>query len=67
MGVDTLVAAKETILGKPANLVEAHRMLALLEGKTHYVVTGVCLIHFARASAKRLFFRSKRRLRSVVR
>ena len=55
MGVDTLVATRDKILGKPANLVEAHRMLWLLQGQTHYVVTGVCLIHL-RTHRQRLFY-----------
>lgn len=32
-----------TILGKPKNVAEAHQMLQMLSGKTHHVVTGVCL------------------------
>lgn len=31
------------ILGKPHDAEEAHRMLRMLSGKTHHVVTGVCL------------------------
>jgi septum formation protein len=54
MGVDTLVASDGGIFGKPANLVDAHRMLSLLQGGTHHVVTGVCLIHL-RAHRQRVF------------
>jgi septum formation protein len=54
MGVDTLVASDDRIFGKPANLVDAHRMLSLLQGHTHHVVTGVCLIHL-RAHRQRVF------------
>lgn len=31
------------ILGKPKDAADAHHMLNLLSGKTHHVVTGVCL------------------------
>jgi len=45
LGADTLVCLGRQILGKPASLAEAHQMLAKLQGRTHEVVTGVCLIH----------------------
>lgn len=35
---------KGVILGKPRDAEDAHRMLRMLSGKTHHVVTGVCLI-----------------------
>jgi septum formation protein len=34
-----------TILGKPAGLEDAARMLALLAGRTHAVMTGVAAVH----------------------
>ena len=34
---------KGVILGKPKDAQEAHEMLRMLSGKTHHVVTGVCL------------------------
>ena len=54
LGADTLVFLGSEILGKPANLSEAERMLASLQGKTHQVVTGVSLIHL-RGHRERLF------------
>lgn len=34
---------KAIVLGKPKDVEDAHAMLRLLSGKTHHVVTGVCL------------------------
>ena len=44
IGADTLVALGSRIFGKPQDLLEAKRMLQELSGKTHDVVTGVCLV-----------------------
>jgi septum formation protein len=55
LGVDTVVALGSVIFGKPANLAEAEQMLLALGGKTHLVVTGVCLIHL-RAHRQKTFF-----------
>ena len=38
---DTVVICEGEILGKPKDRVDAVRMLQLLSGKTHHVVTGV--------------------------
>jgi septum formation protein len=43
LGVDTVVLCNGEQLGKPADAPEARRMLALLSGATHEVVSGVCL------------------------
>ena len=40
---DTVVIVGEEVLGKPTNADEAHAMLRLLSGRTHQVITGVCL------------------------
>ena len=44
LGADTIVVVDGTILGKPVDQADAARMLRLLAGRTHQVVTGVCLI-----------------------
>jgi nucleoside triphosphate pyrophosphatase len=43
LGADTTVAVDGESLGKPADEAEARRMLARLSGRTHQVMTGVCL------------------------
>lgn len=40
---DTVVVAGQAILGKPADAADACRMLRLLSGRAHQVVTGVCM------------------------
>ena len=54
LGADTLVFLGDEIMGKPANLADARRMLSQLQGRTHQVVTGVNLIHL-RVHRERLF------------
>ncbi len=43
LGADTVVVIEGEVLGKPASAEDAHRMLRLLSGRTHQVITGVCL------------------------
>ena len=43
LGVDTEVLFGGELLGKPANESEAEAMLEALSGRTHEVVSGVCL------------------------
>lgn len=40
---DTIVVLGDKVLGKPRTLDEAREMLRMLSGRTHRVVTGVCL------------------------
>ena len=44
IGADTVVAYKDTILGKPKDKGDAYRMISLLQGNSHKVYTGVTLI-----------------------
>jgi septum formation protein len=44
LGVDTTVVLDGLCLGKPARAEEAEAMLRRLRGRTHEVVTGVCLL-----------------------
>lgn len=44
IGADTIVLAKNQILGKPKDEADVRRMINLLSGCTHQVITGVCVI-----------------------
>lgn len=40
---DTIVVVDDMVMGKPADDADAIRMLSTLSGKTHKVITGVCI------------------------
>src|SRR5882672_394895 len=44
LGADTIVVVNDTILGKPRDANDAGRMLRLLSGRTHAVITGICVV-----------------------
>ena len=52
LAADTVVLVDNTILGKPADPADARRMLRLLSGRGHMVLTGVCLINPRAASGR---------------
>ena len=43
LGADTVVVLDEHILEKPNDADDAFRMLRLLSGREHSVITGICL------------------------
>ena len=44
LGADTIVTINGLILGKPSGPFDATRMLRLLSGRTHEVITAICLV-----------------------
>ncbi|MFO1488521.1 MAG: Maf family protein [Verrucomicrobiota bacterium] len=57
LGADTLVYLGTKLFGKPADEEDAYRMLKELSGKTHEVVTAVCLLQL-RTHRQKLFYES---------
>jgi septum formation protein len=55
LGVDTVVVFGREVFGKPSDAADAERMVMALQGQTHQVVTGVCLIHL-QSRHQRLFY-----------
>jgi septum formation protein len=62
LGVDTAVVLGGRIFGKPENATEAEAMLEKLGGRTHVVVSGLCLLtpawEVVEHEATRVTFRS---------
>lgn len=54
LGADTVVVVDEHLLEKPRGAEDAKRMLRLLSGRSHDVITGVCLLaaNFERTEAE---------------
>jgi septum formation protein len=44
LGADTVVVVDQHLLEKPRDTADAERMLGLLSGRSHQVITGVCLV-----------------------
>ncbi|MBC52588.1 MAG: hypothetical protein CMQ34_02010 [Gammaproteobacteria bacterium] len=44
LGADTIVVCDRTVLGKPLDETDARRMLAMLSGRRHEVMTAVCVM-----------------------
>jgi nucleoside triphosphate pyrophosphatase len=49
IAADTTVVAEEQILAKPEDAADARRMLSLFSGKTHEVLTALCVINISAA------------------
>jgi septum formation protein len=61
LAADTIVVVGDAVLEKPADAVDAARMLRELSGRAHEVTTGVCLVvhrkEDVRSETTRVFFR----------
>jgi septum formation protein len=49
LGADTIVVTDHRVLEKPRDIDDARAMLTSLSGRTHTVITGICLRHVAGA------------------
>ena len=45
LGADTVVSVGPVFFGKPGTLEAAYEMLERLQGRTHEVITAICLLH----------------------
>ncbi len=45
IAADTIVVCQGQVLGKPTDEADAFRMLRLLSGRDHQVMTGLCVLH----------------------
>jgi len=52
IGADTIVVLDARILGKPKDAADARRMLGLLQGRAHEVITGVAVLDGTSGRAK---------------
>jgi len=50
IGVDTVVVCGKQILGKPRSRAEARKMLNMLSGRTHSVISGVAVVRMPERS-----------------
>lgn len=51
LGADTIVTKGQRVLGKPRDPADARRMLTMLSGSEHTVITGFCILDpFARTA-----------------
>lgn len=62
IGCDTIVVLDNIVYGKPKDLSDAKRMLELLNGKMHYVLSGVGIIYkdlvYNFVSVSRVYFKN---------
>jgi septum formation protein len=59
IAADTLVFADRHVLGKPTDLDEARKMVRMLSGRSHEVITGLC-VHDTAAGRRAEGFESTR-------
>ena len=67
LGADTIVVVDDRLLEKPTDRADALRMLTLLQGRRHEVITSICLVagerEFQATDVTAVFFRpAERRL-----
>ncbi|HWR73692.1 MAG TPA: nucleoside triphosphate pyrophosphatase [Nitrospirota bacterium] len=55
IAADTIVVLEDRVLGKPSDIQEAERMLEMLSGRMHHVITGLVVLD---AGSKRMLSRA---------
>jgi septum formation protein len=65
IGADTVVLANGKILGKPSDVKDARRMLRLLSGKTHRVLTGLAILSLPDGAERHHVERTRVRFRKM--
>lgn len=59
IGADTFLYFRGRYLGKPKSMAEARRFLAMLNGRSHWVYTGLCLIDVRTARRRASYEKTK--------
>lgn len=65
IGADTIVVVDGGQLGKPEDREDAERMLGLLSGRSHTVITGLAVINAATSEIKKTLVRTKVRFKPL--
>ena len=52
LGADTTVVVDGNIIGKPVDMADARRMIAMLAGRSHDVLTGIAVVKDGERSIK---------------
>jgi len=66
LGADTIVVIENKIVGKPKDLTDARRMLKMLSGNWHEVLTGVALVKTAEGDSETKVDLQRTRVKFVV-
>ncbi len=66
IAADTIVVARDRILGKPSSAEEAGKMLRCLSGRWHEVFTGICAIRKPAERAGAAYSRSRVHMRRLA-
>ncbi len=66
LAADTIVVLGAQIFGKPGDARDARRMLGQLSGRTHEVITGICLRHRDRQIRLQASVRTLVRIRNLT-
>jgi septum formation protein len=59
IGADTIIAFEDRIIGQPRDEDDARRMLKMLSGRSHEVITGVAIITLPDKKVKRFSVKTK--------